>query len=53
VAREAAGRGMLLVPGTLFSPSQTPSTLLRFAVTMEDDAKMWRELAVLQRGRAG
>ncbi len=53
VAREAAGRGMLLVPGTLFSPSQAPSTLLRFAVSMVDDGKAWRDLAVLQREHAG
>ena len=52
VAREAAGRGMLLVPGSLFSPTQAPSTMLRFAVSMVDDAKAWRELAALRRGRA-
>jgi len=50
MAREAAERGMLLVPGSLFSPAQAPSTMLRFAVSMVDDAKAWRDLAALQRG---
>jgi DNA-binding transcriptional MocR family regulator len=50
VAREAAERGMLLVPGSLFSPSQAPSTMLRFSVSMVDDAKAWRDLAALRRG---
>src|SRR5690606_19398913 len=31
VARNAAERGMLLAPGTLFSPSGAPSTMLRFS----------------------
>lgn len=47
VARAAADRGMLLAPGTLFSPSQAPSTMLRFSVTMVESAPMWRELAAL------
>ncbi|WP_144640800.1 PLP-dependent aminotransferase family protein [Bordetella genomosp. 13] len=47
VARDAADRGMLLAPGTLFSPAQAPSTMLRFSVTMVDNAPMWRELATL------
>ncbi|SAI45699.1 GntR family transcriptional regulator [Bordetella ansorpii] len=52
VAREAADRGMLLAPGSLFSPAQAPSTMLRFSVTMVDSAPMWRELAALLPPRA-
>lgn len=48
VAREAADRGMLLVPGTLFSPTQAPSRMLRFSVTMVDDEAAWREVQALR-----
>jgi len=47
VARAAVDRGMLLAPGSLFSPVQAPSRMLRFSVTMADSAAMWRELATL------
>jgi DNA-binding transcriptional MocR family regulator len=51
LAREAAGRGVLLAPGSLFSPTQAPSTMLRFSVSMVDEPKAWRDLATLQRAR--
>jgi len=47
LAREAADRGMLLAPGSLFSPAQAPSRMLRFSVTMADNAAMWQALAAL------
>jgi len=47
VARTAADRGILLAPGSLFSPVQAPSRMLRFSVTIADNAAMWRELAAL------
>ena len=47
LARAAADRGMLLAPGTLFSPSQAPSTMLRFSVSMADDRGVWNVLEKL------
>lgn len=47
VARQAADRGMLLAPGTLFSPAQAPSTMLRFSVAMVDNRSIWSELEKL------
>ncbi len=47
LARAAADRGMLLAPGTLFSPSQGPSTMLRFSVSMADDRGVWNVLEKL------
>ncbi|KRC70253.1 2-aminoadipate transaminase [compost metagenome] len=47
LAREAADRGMLLAPGTLFSPSQAPSTMLRFSVSIADHRGVWTELEKL------
>jgi DNA-binding transcriptional MocR family regulator len=44
LARAAADRGMLLAPGTLFSPSQAPSTMLRFSVTIADHRGIWADL---------
>lgn len=44
LARAAADRGMLLAPGTLFSPSQAPSTMLRFSVSMADERGAWSVL---------
>jgi len=41
VARIAADRGLLLAPGSLFSPTQTPSTMLRFSVAMIDNPSIW------------
>ena len=47
LAREAADRGMLLAPGTLFSPTQAPSTMLRFSVSIADHRGIWAELEKL------
>ncbi len=47
LAREAADQGMLLAPGTLFSPSQAPSTMLRFSVSIADDRGIWTQLEKL------
>lgn len=44
LARVAAERGMLLAPGTLFSPTQARSTMLRFSVAMTDYPKFWVQL---------
>jgi len=44
LARVAADHGMLLAPGTLFSPSQAPSTMLRFSVTIVDHRGVWADL---------
>ncbi|AZR95355.1 GntR family transcriptional regulator [Bordetella trematum] len=41
LARQAADRGMLLAPGTLFSPAQQPSRMLRFSVAMVDAPQAW------------
>ena len=41
LARAAADRGMLLAPGTLFSPVQAPSTRLRFSVAMAENRHAW------------
>jgi len=47
LAREAADRGLLLAPGTLFSPTQAPSTMLRFSVSVADHRGIWAELEKL------
>jgi DNA-binding transcriptional MocR family regulator len=47
LARAAADRGMLLAPGTLFSPTQAPSTMLRFSVSIADHRGIWAELEKL------
>ncbi len=44
LARVAADHGMLLAPGTLFSPSQAPSSMLRFSVTIADHRGIWADL---------
>lgn len=40
----AMGQGYLLVPGSLFSPSQLPSTRMRFNVSSMNDPGVWRFL---------
>lgn len=45
VARTAADRGLLLAPGSLFSASQAPSTMLRFSVAMVDTPRIWPALS--------
>jgi len=49
LAREAAAEGMLLAPGTLFSPSQAPSTFMRFSVAMCESREAWGVLEKLLR----
>lgn len=44
LARLAAERGLLLAPGTLFSPTQARSTMLRFSVAMIEYPKFWVQL---------
>ncbi|WP_082190364.1 PLP-dependent aminotransferase family protein [Frateuria defendens] len=41
VSRIAAEQGLLLAPGSLFSPSQSPSTMLRFTVSMIERRDAW------------
>ncbi|MEJ5156394.1 PLP-dependent aminotransferase family protein [Gluconobacter wancherniae] len=41
VARLASERGILLAPGTLFSPEQASSTMLRFSVSAMERAELW------------
>lgn len=47
LARTAAERGLLLAPGTLFSPTQAPSTYMRFTVSMADNQTVWKQVAAL------
>lgn len=49
LARAAAAHNMLLAPGSLFSPSQAPSTYLRFSASMVDNAPAWQLLRQLVR----
>lgn len=45
LARTAAHRGLLLAPGSLFSPTQAPSTMMRFSVAMVDTPGIWQAVA--------
>jgi len=47
LARRAAARGLLIGPGVLFSPTQTPSTHFRVAVSLVEDDKGLRVLQSL------
>ncbi|QDH18016.1 PLP-dependent aminotransferase family protein [Swingsia samuiensis] len=47
VARRASEHGVLLAPGSLFSPDQAPSTMLRFMVSIADNPKIWPVLRTL------
>ncbi|WP_242671327.1 PLP-dependent aminotransferase family protein [Hylemonella gracilis] len=49
LAREAADRGLLIPPGSLFSPTQAPSRMARISVTIVDEEKVWKELAALHK----
>jgi len=52
VTRIAASMGLVLAPGTLFSPTQAPSRMLRFTVSAIDHPRLWPMLEdVLQRAR--
>lgn len=48
LARDAAERGLLIPPGSLFSPTQAPSRMARISVAIVDDEKVWKELAALK-----
>jgi len=45
LARTAADRGLLLAPGSLFSPVQAPSSMLRFSVAMVSTPGIWKAVA--------
>lgn len=49
LARNAAHAGMLLAPGSLFSPTQAPSTYIRFSVALAEQPNAWKILASLLR----
>jgi DNA-binding transcriptional MocR family regulator len=49
LARMAAERGLLLAPGSLFSPGQAPSGKLRFSVVMAEHPQSWQALAAVMR----
>ena len=54
LARRAAQDGLLLAPGVLFSPRQSPSRMLRIPVSLADQAHSWtllETLLVQQRAR--
>jgi hypothetical protein len=38
------GEGLLLAPGSLFSPTQLPSSMMRLNVAAMQDAAVWRFL---------
>lgn len=42
LARQAASEGMLLAPGPLFSPTQAPSSHIRFSVALAENPAAWR-----------
>jgi DNA-binding transcriptional MocR family regulator len=44
LAERAMAEGMLLAPGSLFSPNQLPSTFMRLNVAALQDAAIWRFL---------
>jgi DNA-binding transcriptional MocR family regulator len=50
ITRAAADRGLLLAPGSLFSPNQAPSTMLRFSVAMVDNPSIWPVLGQVLMG---
>jgi DNA-binding transcriptional MocR family regulator len=45
LAAQAIERGLLLAPGSLFSPDQLPSTRMRLNVAAQADAPLWAFLA--------
>jgi len=45
LAARAMEQGLLLAPGSLFSPDQLPSTRMRLNVAALDDARLWEFLA--------
>ncbi len=47
LARCAAEKGVLLAPGSLFSPSQALSTYMRFSVALADNPQAWKVLREL------
>jgi DNA-binding transcriptional MocR family regulator len=52
LAERAMAQGILLAPGSLFSPSQLPSTFMRLNVAAMQDPEIWRFLEkALREGR--
>ena len=47
LARKAAGQGLLLAPGVLFSADQQPSTMLRLPVSLADEPATLQVLSAL------
>jgi len=45
LAAQAMAQGLLLAPGSLFSPDQLPSTRMRLNVAALEDARLWDFLA--------
>lgn len=45
LAMAAADQGLLLAPGSLFSPAQQPSTHIRFSISLMQDEKAWPRLS--------
>jgi len=41
LAAQAMEQGLLLAPGSLFSPSQLPSTMMRLNIASMEDAALW------------
>ena len=41
LAAQAMDQGLLLAPGSLFSPSQLPSTMMRVNIAAMEDAALW------------
>jgi DNA-binding transcriptional MocR family regulator len=41
LAAQAMEQGLLLAPGSLFSPDQLPSTRMRLNVAAVEDARLW------------
>ncbi|HEX8605511.1 MAG TPA: PLP-dependent aminotransferase family protein [Pseudoduganella sp.] len=52
LAERAMAQGILLAPGSLFSPSQLPSTYMRLNVAAMQDPAIWRFLEKELRGKA-
>jgi DNA-binding transcriptional MocR family regulator len=45
LAAQAMAQGLLLAPGSLFSPSQLPTTMMRVNIASMEDAALWTFLA--------
>lgn len=52
LARRAAQVGLLLAPGVLFSPTQTPSSKLRISVAAPENRQGWQKFTALLASQA-